>query len=437
MKLINNFLMVLLAVFVFSSCENFVGGDINEDPNNPTAVPIGAQMAAIQIALADNYGGDFSRFNSMLTQQVEGVERQWVAFNQYTGLTPNRFDDAWRNTYENILNELAIAKTSAIELELFHYQGIVNVMEAHVLMSSTDVWDNMPYTQALQGIDEPSPAYDSQADIYASVYRLLDEAVTLLNGPSGTVFPGSDDLFYGGDVSLWAKAAKAIKARGLMKDGDYAGAMSNAMASFESAADNMAYQYPDASAAGPWYRFNDGREGDIEFHPTIRGIMQGLNDTMRLAQYDQTFVVAHPYLVPDFLQELVTYREMQFIIAECEQRLTGSTTVAENAYVAGITASFARAGVPDAAADYIAQADVLTSGSLTLEQVMTQKYLGMFLQPEVYSDWRRTGIPSLDPVSGTTIPVRWDYSSTEYLFNSNSPSETETSIFNDKVGWNR
>ena len=57
------------------SCEKYIGGDFNSDPNNPTSVPISAQMPAIQLSLVDVYGGLFSRFNCMRTQQVEGVAR--------------------------------------------------------------------------------------------------------------------------------------------------------------------------------------------------------------------------------------------------------------------------------------------------------------------------------------------------------------------------
>ena len=57
--------------------------------------------------------------------------------------------------------------------------------------------------------------------------------------------------------------------------------------------------------------------------------------------------------------------------------------------------------------------------------------------PEAYNDWRRTGIPSLTPELGTKIPVRWNYPSTEYQFNTSAPLESTVDIFEDRVGWNR
>ena len=336
------------------------------------------------------------------------------------------------------MNEIKLARATASADGLNHYNGILNVIEAFNLMMATDVWDDMPYSDALNGLESTNPTYDSQASIYDVINQRLDDGIDLLNGPAGPIVPGGDDQFYGGDIASWIKAAHAIKARGLIKFQDYSGAATEAAMSFESASDNLAYQYPDASAAGQWYRFNRDRTGDIEFHPTMRELMTGLNDTVRLAAFDQTFVTSHTYLVANFLQEMITYREMQFIIAEADVR-GGNTQAGHDAYMAGIKASFDRIGLSeDDYNTYIAQPEIDPGvGNLTLEHVMTQKYIAMFLQPENYNDWRRTGIPALSPVAGSAVPVRWHYSSDEYLFNSNSPSETAVNIFTDKVGWNK
>lgn len=142
-------------------------------------------------------------------------------------------------------------------------------------------------------------------------------------------------------------------------------------------------------------------------------------------------------MVPDFLQELITFREMQFIISESAMR-TGDTELAYGAYLRGIKASFDRLGVSDDYDMYIAQSTIAPGvDELSLDMILNQKYIAMFLQPEVYSDYRRTNVPNLEPVSGTNVPVRWDYSSNEYLFNTNSPNEGDINIYSDRVGWNR
>ncbi len=437
MKYTSKTISLLVVLLSFLACESYIGGDINDDPNNPTTVPVFAQMPAIQIALADVYGGEFSHFNAILIQQVEGAAR-CGPLNRYIGLTPNLFDNAWQNIYEKILHEIKIAKETTSENDYAHYGAVLGIMEAFTLMTATDVWDDMPYSDGLKGMDALMPTYDTQASIYEAINNLLDNALKMLNGPAGGLVPSGEEVFYGGDIELWKKAARAIKARALLHRKDYAGAANLASQSFSDASENLAYQYPDANAAGQWYRFNRDRTGNIEFHPTMRALMKGLNDTTRSAAIDQPFTTDHTYLVPNFLQELITYREMEFIIAEADVRQNaGGTATGYEAYLAGIQASFERLGVAGYE-DYIAQASVNPGiGNLTLEHIMTQKYIALFLQPEAYNDWRRTDIPRLIPTSGNAIPIRWDYSATEYLFNANAPAEGSVNIFTDRVGWNR
>ena len=218
-----------------------------------------------------------------------------------------------------------------------------------------------------------------------------------------------------------------------MHQGDHAGALTAAKASFTSRADNMSYTYNNSQPAG-WWRFNDGRTGDIEFHPFLRALMQSHNDTARLAILDQTFITSHPYFVSAFRQDLISYREIQFIIAET------STNAAEQhtAYLNAIKASFDEIGVPESDYNtYVAQSSIDPgAGSLDREDhILTQKYIGLFVQPEVFNDLRRNDFPNISPTSGSQIPVRWNYPSDELLFNSNAPADGATTLFTPKVGW--
>lgn len=431
-------LVLLPLFFVAFACEDFLGGDFNGDPNKPLAVPVTGLLPAAELVLVDTYGGDHSRFNTMLIQQVEGVARQWSSFNQYD-LTPNRFNSAWENLYEAALINLNDIQAQSVANEYNHYLGIANVLEAFGIMMGTDVWDDMPYTEAALGADNTNPIYDTQASIYTALHALLDEAIVLFAGPVGNLEPMSDDFIYGGDAAKWALAAHGLKARAYLHFGEYANALTEAQASFTSDADDMSFTYPDANSASQWFRFNRDRTGDLEFHPTMRGIMTGLNDTDRLAQFDQPFVEEHTYLTPDYKQDLISYREIQFIIAEAGAETGAKDAVIRDAYLAGIDASFQNVGFEANSSEYknyVAQASVDPGlGSIGDAEIMLQKYIGLFVQPEAYSDWRRKGIPALTPVTGSKIPVRWDYSDDSYLYNSNSPTEGDIDLFDDNVGW--
>lgn len=431
----HTFYLFLLLV-VSASCTSYFEDEDNADPNAPFSVPISAALPAIQLSIVDSYGGLWSNYGNMWTQQVEGVARQWESFNNYD-IQPVRFDQSWQQVYENVIVELKVVEQQAVDDGLNHYIGIAKTLEAFTMMMATDVWGDIPYTEAGLGDANNHPAYDDQATvIYPAIQTLLTEALAHFNDVSGSISPGSDDVLYGGDISSWELAVHGMLARYYLHLGDNVNALAQAKLSFTESSQNMGFQYPGAGNDAPWAGFNDTRQGDIEFHPTMRALMTSLNDTDRLAIFDQPFTQTdHTYLTPDQRVDLITYREMQFVIAETSTDATEQYT----AYVNGIEASFVEVGLGETESDaYLAQAAIGPgAGNITLEDVMTQKYIGMFVQPEVFSDWRRTGIPALSPVVDATsavIPRHWFYPENEYLFNENAP-ERDSDLLFQRVDW--
>ena len=450
MKALKYLFLGCLSVGFLISCESFLAEDINVDPNKPSNVPVGAMLPNIEIRVVDVYGGDTSRFNSMLSQQVEGVARQWTSFNNYSGLTPNRFDTAWDNYYENILVEVNNMIAAADELGYNHYSGIGKVLKGMALMNMTDCWGNVPYFEAAalypnatDGQLILSPAIDTRDAIYDEVLTLLNQGETALNGGAGGLSVGSDDVIYGGDITKWLSAIKAIKARYYLHKGEFAQAATHARDAFDSPDENMSYTYSASQPAG-WWRFNDGRTGDIEFHPFLRDLMTDLGDTARLAILDQTFITSHPYHKADYEQDMVSYREMQFIIAESLQRTGGSAADIAEAYGRGILASFFEVGATEADFNaYVSNADVALDGTAgDLKKILTQKYLGMYTHPEVFNDLRRNDYPDLgidssfSPTSGSVMPERWNYPGDELLFNENFADQIgSATLFSPAPTW--
>jgi hypothetical protein len=63
--------------------------------------------------------------------------------------------------------------------------------------------------------------------------------------------------------------------------------------------------------------------------------------------------------------------------------------------------------------------------SITLEMIMMQKRHALVGQAQLFADWRRTGIPTLDLAIGATkteIPRRLPYPQDETIYNPNVPS---------------
>ena len=428
-------ILIIALALGLTSCENYFG-DINVNPNSPIDASVDVILTSVEVEVADIYGGDFARYSSLLTQHAEGVARQWSSANNYTGYEPANFNTAWINTYANILNEVKILKAKANASGFNHYEGIANTLMAFHLMNATDVWGDMPYTQAFQGVDNLQPTFDSQESIYAEVFSLLTEADALFAGAAGDQTVGGDDVIYGGDMAAWAAASKAIQARGylhlaLVDGGNYSKALTAAGSAFADASTEMTLQYTSA-AQGQWYRFMDGRTGDIEFHPTYRAMMTATADTHRLNLLDQTFNTTHPYFVAAYNQPMVSYREMKFLEAECLMQTGGSDADIHAAWTAGVTAAFDHFGLGANLAEFMTNNDPGV-GNVTMDDIMVQKSIALYGTLEPYTDWRRTDIPSLTPNSGSTIPVRFPYGSDEIAFNPNVPSVSVS----DKLWWDK
>ena len=114
---------------------------------------------------------------------------------------------------------------------------------------------------------------------------------------------------------------------------------------------------------------------------------------------------------------LFSYAEVCFLKSEAALKGWGSD--AEGNYYAGIQASFDTWGIGGQAADYMANPDVAYDG--TLDMIIEQKWIAnMFNGDEAYLDWRRTGLPNLNPgpyAREEVMPVRFVYPSEERTIN--------------------
>ena len=71
----------------------------------------------------------------------------------------------------------------------------------------TDAWGPIPMTEALQGVANTTPAYDTQEQVYNGILTLIDDAMSSMDDGAG---PQGDQV-YGGDMMMWEKFANTLK----------------------------------------------------------------------------------------------------------------------------------------------------------------------------------------------------------------------------------
>lgn len=458
-KHINNIFKVLGLAFVFvlvlSSCEKWIDTDLNIDPDAPADVPMNLMLPAIQQSMGYNMtGNDIVRVTGMWMQQFDGVVRQSLNQAQYT-LLPADINNMWTSMYTEIfMNSIVlIDKAENTEgKESPHNAGVAKTIMATTLGIATDVFGAMPYSEAFMGNENAlTPIYDTQEQIYATLNSTLDAAIADLSSTSNLVNIGGD-VIYGGDAAKWLKAAYSIKARHALqmsaKNGAsaYTAALALVANGFASNADD--YEVPwEASNKNPFYQFMDERT-DIRMGATMVDLMK-LNDDPRIPFFcelaaddvyrgsiigslDESASYLGSYIAGKSASSVImSYAELKFIEAEA-LFMTGGD--AQAAYEAAVAASVLRV-TGDANADWL---DANINGvTITLELIMTQKYIATFGTNQAYSDYRRVGLPVITPHPDgvlPALPTRFPYAQSEINYNTANVPSVQIS---DKLWWDQ
>lgn len=458
-KHINNIFKVLGLAFVFvlvlSSCEKWIDTDLNIDPDAPADVPMNLMLPAIQQSMGYNMtGNDIVRVTGMWMQQFDGVVRQSLNQAQYT-LLPADINNMWTSMYTEIfMNSIVlIDKAENTEgKESPHNAGVAKTIMATTLGIATDVFGAMPYSEAFMGNENAlTPIYDTQEQIYATLNSTLDDAIADLSSTSNLVNIGGD-VIYGGDAAKWLKAAYSIKARHALqmsaKNGAsaYTAALALVANGFASNADD--YEVPwEASNKNPFYQFMDERT-DIRMGATMVDLMK-LNDDPRIPFFcelaaddvyrgsiigslDESASYLGSYIAGKSASSVImSYAELKFIEAEA-LFMTGGD--AQAAYEAAVAASVLRV-TGDANADWL---DANINGvTITLELIMTQKYIATFGTNQAYSDYRRVGLPVITPHPYgvlPALPTRFPYAQSEINYNTANVPSVQIS---DKLWWDQ
>ena len=455
MKYFNKNLIIILAflslVILQLSCtkESFTKANIN--PNAPEDVTPGNILPAVENAIAYSQGGDISRFSTMFVQHSVGFSRQANAYYNYI-LTSTDFDNLWGNMYTSVLGNNKDLLQRADAGKYNAYSGIARIIMAYSLQLLVDDWGKVPYSQALLAAANTHPVYDDDKALYDTIQNLIDVAIAQLNDADpGGLTPGADDMVYGGDAAKWIKFGHAIKARLFIHQskGDAAmaaKALSEADLAFTENADNAQFIYGTAETfANPTYQFNSQR-GDIDYASgalvdTLKGLSDPRLNILTTQDYSDVNAagIGNYYGAINGHVEFITYAEMLFLKAEATLRSSGDISSAQKFYEAGITANMDNLGVNAAdAATYLAANGTLPATGVdnAIAAIALQENIALYLNPEAWTLFRRTGSPALNPIAGTNgIPRRFLYPQNEYSLNAEHvPAST---LFAPKVFWDK
>jgi hypothetical protein len=430
--------IIAIIVLLSSACEKWIDPEINVDPNNPANVSMAQLLAPIQVNAAYAIGGEIARWDCAWMQQITGLQSQAADADIYI-MNESDVTTAWSWTlYAPAMVNAKMMMDKAAKENSPHYAGVAKVLMAYLLGVVTDHWGNIPYSDAFEGIENNcKPKYDTQQEIYTTIFKLLSEAVTDLNASESLFSPGTEDLIYSGDLDKWIKTAYALKARyslhlekrnGSTAYSDALVALANA---YTSNADNMSVPFGSAyNNSNPMYQYESERTGYYSANTTYINLLDATSDPRKAVYFtgDEGSPSGEPnldaaalgpgYASTDSPIDLISYSEIKFVEAEARFKINPADPLAVNACNEGLKASLQREGVYGDGSWF--NAHKISAATISLEKIMIQKYLSSFLQVETWTDWRRTGFPSLKLATGAVlsqIPRRLPYCDEERLYN--------------------
>jgi hypothetical protein len=453
--ILRNLVLVFTLTLMNTSCSDWIDHDLNVDPDSPANVPMSLLLPSVEQAMGYHLvGNNTVGTNNIWMQQFDGTDRQKYTEARYQ-LAPADVNNVWNSIYAEIFTNLhvIIEKGSEVGAESPHFVGVAQVLEATTLGIATDLFGDMPYTEAIKGSENLKPKYDTQEVIYSNIFSLLDNAVINLEKTINTLAVKGDPI-YKGDLAKWKKAAYSIKARHALQlskiNGTkaYTDALAAVAKGFASNSDDFLVPW-EAANKNPINQFMTQRT-DIRIGSTLVNMLKATNDP-RLEFYAEkdasgNYTGSDPgsqngnasklgtYNASETSKSiLMTYSELKFIEAEAQLGL-GETALAQAAYEAAVAASVLR--VTGAVNTTWLDANI-NGVPVTLENIMKQKYIAGYSTNQPYADYRRTGYPVLSLAKDavlSSIPTRFPYAQDELDYNTaNVPSAT----ISDKVWWNK
>ena len=418
-----NILVALsVAMLGFTACSEDTMDDINKDTLHPQpeVVPVKLQLTeAIMSTGYSTVSGDLAFYLSSWTEQEFGMGNNQLMKaelrNSIEWTASSTFNNVWSGTYSNLMNvQQMIDKVegdvagAGLQVDILGMAQVLKALQYGIL---TDMFGDIPCSEALKGSESLQPKLDAQKDVYALVMSTLEDAIANLQKATDADlnYAGAQDLVYNGDPSKWLAAAYGLKARYLLHQSAvdnsvYASAEAAAQKAIDLGFAGMTItEFNGSSAYHPWTAYIKSRSY-VASSSTVSKMMKANNDP-RLPLYLNggeaynpgdaeaakiSASVAYPawYKTGSQPLHLLSESEVYFILAETQLRQGKSATAA---FQKGVTSSVTEI-MTICGEDASVAADFAASlGEASLQKLFEQKYLAQSNdeQVETFNDMRR------------------------------------------------
>jgi hypothetical protein len=452
---------VVLGALTLNSCSDSIY-DINVDPNNPTTV---VDTLVLPAALAQNafvFGGYYQHLGAYWTQQYAQAPAasQWADLETYN-LNNADYDRQFTTMYNGALIDYQYIRDYSAKKGNWSFYAIATLMQAYSFQVMADLYDQIPFREALQGNAFLQPHYDGGALIYDSLLVRIDDAMSKDFDALTVLAPGNNDLIFKGNMNSWAQFANTLKLKMYLRyvnvdPTKYTAEIQALLAENNFLTTDAAFSAftSGINKANPfWNTFIDRLAGNVVLNNTLGDTLKALSDprlalmfkasetgsTMNGMNTGTSLTVtgtyknfAMPAISATYPVYFFTAEESYFLQAEAEARY-GSALKAQTLYENGVKKSLTRYGLA---------ANAFTYPYNGVKSIIEQKWVASVNKTsiEAYFDLNRTGYPSFMRQSTTSVllpgerPLRLFFPQSEKRTNANTPAQVALTT---KVWWGK
>jgi hypothetical protein len=428
--------------------------EVNQNPNEAiVAQPDYLLANAIKSNADIILGADASMETTTLYVQ-HWAKIQYTDPDKYTASLTN-IQNVWTNFYSQGLTDFTTIIQLGEQAGNPNYQAVGLILKSWTFQLLTDLYGDIPYSQAAKIDQFLTPKYDAQKDVYTGLLADLKKASEQIDVSAN---PIAGDLVYGGNMSRWKKFANSLRLRIALRIADrdpataktviaeLAANPSQLIASNDETAQMVYLSSPNQN---PVSRDRETRDDyrvskavidkltelkdprlsvfankTVDATPTgYVGVTNGLPaDSAAKLGFTKTSKLGDYFTAATSPAVFLSYSEVLFNLAEAAQR----GFISENAavlYQKAITASMQqfKIGNTDIAL-YLTQPSVAYDAANYKKSIGEQKWIALFSQgPEAFAEWRRLDYPKLKPayagVLAGQFPVRLTYPTGEQALN--------------------
>lgn len=477
-------LFIALTTFFVGCKKSFF--DINTDPNNPLTSSPKLTLPAATASSAYVTGGWYQLLGGFWAQhwtQSTGAS-QWTSLDDYN-VQNDDFDRQYNELYAGALNDFEYIRRETSKTGDWTYYLIATCLQSYTYQILADLYDKIPFTQALKGDGNLTPSFDDGSLVYDSLISRINYAlskdftVKSASNPLATSSTiGNEDLVFQGDIAKWIQFANTLKLKiylhqvyarpaiasagiqALLKDSAFL-TKDAKMTAFgnETNKRNPIYEtgvdrlpgniVASATLLDTLRKAKDPRLNYIFIPPSGKisgkaqlGLPQG-HYKIDAAKYPTISSLSTPNLGGQDPVYFISAAESFFLQAEAQLRY-GTDAAAKTLYITGIKASNNQFGSPDSSSLYSTGGVYeypATDFETKLKAIITQKWIAVANSEslEAFFDQNRTGYPNFYKVSPTNVtgglfPKRLLFPDAELKTNPNTPTQVPLTT---KVWWDK